>query len=328
MTRLEFIVEPAEAGSRLDSLVIARKRGLGRKAVADLFAAGSVMLDGSVARKGDRARSGCLLRVELDEFVAAQSPKEEQQVFARADTSLSLDVRLERDDLIVVHKPPGQPTAPLDGQEIGTLANALVARYPELRGFGHSPLEPGLVNRLDTGTSGLLLVGRDPGVFAALTERLRGGTLQKRYLALVVGTGLSERGEIDLPLAPHPKSARRVIACTPGLRVRGARPAHTAWRVIEEKLNLTLLELDVCRASRHQIRAHLAYLKHPILGDRVYGAGPHSLLGLGHALHASFVGWGGDSQIPAFSVDAAPPSSWAAVLSGADSLHPPPTIRV
>jgi 23S rRNA pseudouridine1911/1915/1917 synthase len=299
MNEHSFVVTGDEDGQRLDGLVHRECPPLSRREVQELFAEGRVRVDGKRVKKGDRARAGSQVSVELP--VPSR---------AAPEPDAPLEVRLERPDLVVVAKPGGQPTAPRDGVECGTLANALVGHYPELAEIGHRALEPGLVHRLDSGTSGLLLAARSAPAFEHLAELISGGQLVKRYLALVEGWELASEGEIDLPIAPHVKNPRRV-AVLERADGRAARPAVTRWRVLREVHEGLLVELDVSRAVRHQIRAHLAYLGAPIFGDVVYGSGPDARLGPAHALHASEITYAGDAVVPAFSVTCEAPPSWA-----------------
>jgi 23S rRNA pseudouridine1911/1915/1917 synthase len=300
--RVEFVVEQREAGERLDRVLVERVASLGRKRARELFAAGSVLSGGRPARAGAPAKAGVTISVELDEGGAAP------------DSEIALDVRLELEPVLVVFKPAGVPTAPLRPGEIGTLANAVVARYPETRGIGHHPREPGLVHRLDTETSGLLVVARSARAFATLSAGLGSERFAKRYLA-VVEAELEPSGVIDLPLAPDPKKRGRVAAYAeppPGYY----RFATTSFRVIERRSGRTLVELEVKKAFRHQVRAHLAAIGAPLVGDTLYGGVPWPSGGARHALHASYVAWAGDATVASFRVEAGLPDDMRALLGG------------
>jgi 23S rRNA pseudouridine1911/1915/1917 synthase len=302
--RIRFRVDATEAGQRLDKVLVAREPSLSRRVTSELFATSRVWVDGRPARKGELARAGTEV-----EFDLPAPPR------ARPDPAAWIDVVLERPDLVVVNKPAGQPTAPLDGEEGGTVANALAERYPETRAIGHHPLEPGLLHRLDTGTSGLLVATRTQAAFDVLKRALGEGQLRKRYLAIVAGEGLADAGAITKPIAPHPRSARRVMVCDDPAVV-GARAAQTHWRVLQRSAEWALVEVEVSRAVRHQIRVHFAALGHPLVGDGTY-AGPRCRgLGAGHALHASYVAWAGDRVVPAFEVEAALPDGMGVLMRG------------
>ncbi len=277
-------VEPDAAGERLDKLLVARVPGLGRRRAADLFRAGAVRVGARVANKGELAVAGTEIYVELG---GDDVPEPEPE--------LSLSVRLETPRLLVVDKPAGQPTAPLAPGERGTLAGALIGHYPELRGVGYRAREPGLLHRLDTETSGLVIVARDADAFQRLRRALVAGRIDKRYLAIVASAELPDHGVVDEPIEADPQHARRV-------RVgRGGRRRTTEFSVVQRGAAWTLLELRVSRAYRHQIRAHLAFIGHPIAGDARYGGPPLPALGTRHALHASYAAWSGDDSVPGFA---------------------------
>ncbi len=295
---MKLTVLPEEAGVRLDKVLCARVPGLGRASVKRLFAEGRVHIispEGLSRRavKGDVATVGHTVEVEAPSTDLA----------AVADDGAPLEVVLETDRLVVVEKPAGQPTAPLAPGERGTLANALVARYPDMRSCGFSPREPGLCHRLDTETSGLVVAARSPAAFQSLTGALKDGRLDKRYLLLVAAADLPSTGTIDVPLAPHPKDRRRVLACVHPRDVarNEPRPAVTTYEVVSEHDGLALVEARAPRAARHQLRAHFAAIEHPLLGDALYGGDTSRGL-TRHALHASYVAWGGDPVVPAFTV--------------------------
>lgn len=305
---LSFVVEPNEAGLRMDQLVVrrlgvpGRDGALGRRGVSELFGRGAVRCDGRVAKKGDRAETGRTVLIVRGDATPI-----------RPESEAALDVRLERADVVVVSKPAGQPTAPIRAGERGTLAGALLGRYPELLGIGHQSREPGLLHRLDTQTSGLLIAARTPSAFAHLWQGLTEGKLEKRYLAIVESAGLGESGTVEGALAPDPGDSRRVcIAEAAGGR---ARPSVTRWRRLDTGSGpFAVVEATAPHAYRHQVRVHLASIGHPILGDALYGGRGVSALGARHALHASYVAWSGDDGVPAFAVTDPLPEDLAALV--------------
>ncbi|MEO7092732.1 MAG: RluA family pseudouridine synthase, partial [Polyangiales bacterium] len=204
-------------GARLDKALVVLA-GVSRSGAKQLLEAG-VRVNGRRAVKGAVVHEGDTISVE-------GASETQGDLGAVADADVVLDVRLENDQLVVVHKPPRLATAPLKAGERGTLANGIVARYPETAKVGSDPREPGLVHRLDTDTSGLVLVARTTEAFHELKDALRDGRVDKRYLVIVSTSGKSARaasvaatgelpdsGTIDIPLAPHPKDKRRVFAC-------------------------------------------------------------------------------------------------------------------
>lgn len=314
---MKIEVNDALAGTRLDKLVIGQIPGLGRAATKRLFDEGHVRvvpagrIKARNAAKGDLAATGDVVEVDFEVDAGAG---------ATPDPDAPLHVVLERADLLIVEKPAGQPTAPLAPGERGTLANALIARYPELAGIGFSPREPGLCHRLDTETSGLLLVARTAAAFETLSRALKDGRLDKRYQLICLGGDLPESGTIEIPLAPHPKDRRRVYPCIHERDVAryAPRPATTDYRRLRACGELWLVEAQAPRASRHQIRAHFSAIGHPLAGDTLYG-GPE-VEGLSrHALHAASIAWGGDATVPAFHMVSALPEDMQRLAGAAES---------
>jgi 23S rRNA pseudouridine1911/1915/1917 synthase len=177
-----------------------------------------------------------------------------------------------------------------------------------MAGIGYAPREAGLLHRLDTGTSGLLIAARSRQAFVALRSGMTAGYLEKKYLAVVPSGPLDDTGVISGWLASHPRDRRRVAVLGSQTRLKGARYSQTEWRVVHRGLSWQLLEIHAGLAYRHQVRAHLAALGYPIAGDRLYGGAPVRLLRGRHALHASYVAWPGDMTIAAFAVEARLPT--------------------
>ena len=286
---------PAEsAGSRLERLVI-DALSCTRSEARALFERGDVRLNGRRAKKGERVDAGDRIEIRVPEAWVLAEPEQ------------PLSLRLERDDLVIVSKPAGIPSVPLAPGERGTIANALVARYPEMREFGYAEREPGLVHRLDTQTSGLLLAARTRESFDALVAALQNGALTKRYLAVVADANtLEESGRIEASLEPDPERRGRVIVARDDAKYH--RFCVTEYRVVSRGEHFALLELTASPAFRHQIRAHLSSIGHPIVGDALYGGEAHPVLAQRHALHASELAYAGDKIVSAFAVtDPIPP---------------------
>lgn len=295
-----FSVTRAEDGERVDKLVAAHARS-GRRKVAELFQRGAVRIGGHVAKKSTVAREGDAVTVQLAEAI-------------RPEPDAPLVVRLETAHVVVVEKPPGRPTAPAHDGDAGTLASALLGRYPEMAEVGYRAREPGLLHRLDTETSGLVIAARSQPAFTTLRAALSDGRIHKRYLAIVAAANLPASGVVETPLAPHPRDGRRVAvppsserdADTPRLRT-------TRFRTLRRSGRWALVEVDVSHAYRHQVRVHLASIGHPIAGDALYGGPEAELAGERHALHASYVAWAGDDAVAAFAVESPLPDDLAAL---------------
>lgn len=288
---------PEAAGTRLDRLLADRQRGLGRAAVRRLIEAGQVLIDGRRGRAGTRLWEGAVL--ELRDWPESTA--------ATPDPELALSVLHEDGRLLVVDKPAGVPTHPLRAGERGTLAGALLARYPELAGVGHGEREPGLLHRLDTDTSGLLLVARDTESFARLQALLQGGGLDKRYEALCAG-------QLTAPTSERAWLSARGSRVT----VRGEAFRHAVeieTEVLESAAHgdFSLVQLRAHLARRHQLRAHLAFLAHPIAADALYGGPPVAGLKR-HYLHANFLAFEHPFTGERVAVDAPRPEALQGVL--------------
>jgi len=309
---MNFTVEEKQVGTRLDKLVVQEVPGLGRAAARKLFSGGRVKVaSGPEARarraaKGDVAALGQIVSVDIE---TGWGPA------AVPDPDAPLEVVLETEHIIVVDKPAGQPTAPLEPGERGSVANALLARYPEVQAFGFSPREPGLCHRLDTDTSGLVLAARTQEAFDTLTAALKQGQLDKRYYLICEAADLPESGTIEIPLAPHPKDRRRVHPCVHerDMSRHATRPASTVYRTLAVAGRFALVEAKISRALRHQIRVHFAAIGHPLAADTLYG-GP-AVEGLTRqALHAFWIGYKGGPSVPAFTARSALPPDMAALV--------------
>lgn len=301
-----------EAGQRLEQAVASWCRAIGRREAVRLIAEGKVSVNGRKARKGWRVAEG-----DEVEWEAPDSPG------PLPEPDAPLDVRLLGDAMLVVAKPPGQPSVAVRPGEAGTLAGALLGRFPEVAHVGTDPREAGLVHRLDTATSGLIVAARSQPAWVALRRAVSSSRMDKRYLAIVPGAGLPESDRIDRGLSPKPGNRRRVRVHEAGRdgqdAVGGAHIAVTDFQVLRRVSTWALLEVSAARAYRHQIRAHLAAIGHPIVGDALYGGALDTDLGERLALHASHISWRGDDTCPAFSVDDTLPADLAALVRSSDA---------
>ena len=268
-------IPEGHSGGRLDK-VVAELFGVSRRRAMEWVSEGRVRIDGLRAPKGQPVRAGQRLSVERPP-PDAPAPQPD----------LALPIVHADEHVVVADKPAGMPSHPLKPGELGTAANALVARFPELLRIGPAPREGGLVHRLDTDTSGLLLAARTAVAHAALRAQFAGRTVEKGYLALCAGE-IHAAGEVALPLAHDPQDPRKVRAASDPewAEQHDARPAVTRYSPRDHRGGFTLLEVEIPTGVLHQIRAHLAFIGHPLAGDTLYG-GPEVPGLRRHFLHAS-----------------------------------------
>lgn len=287
MPAVELEIEEGEAGERIDVLVARRFPEISRARAKVLIEKGEVRVDGRRVKKS--------YALAVGDRVTLESLPGPVDFHAAPDPSLALEILLETDEYVIVDKPAGIPSHPLKEGELGTLAGALVARYPEMRGVGYSKREPGILHRLDTDTSGLMLAARDEETFDELRRMLQAGEIEKRYLARCTGI-VPAPIIIDTPIANDPRDRRKVRVCTNPREIKrlGAQAARTEVLSSTPATHGSLIEVRANNARRHQIRAHLASIGHPLLGDPLYGGPPHPPH---HLLHASTLRVGTGSPV-------------------------------
>lgn len=250
---IELRVPPQPAGTRLDRYVALAISGMSRSYVQHLIEAGHILLNQRPARASQAVQPG-------DVILVRQPVPQPTELVAE---ELPLTVVYEDADLVVIDKAAGMVVHPAPGHTRGTLVNALLARYPDMR-VG-TELRPGIVHRIDQDTSGLLVVARHEQALRALTAQQQAHTMLKAYLAVVEGPIKEVEGIIDAPIGRHPRDRQRQAVVTNG------RPARTHYRVLEQLGAYTLVEARLETGRTHQIRVHFAHLQRPVLGDPLYG---------------------------------------------------------
>jgi len=278
MADFELEITEEDAGERVDVVLARRAPNLSRARAKRLLGEGIARVDGRAVKKSHLLALGDRVVIE---FLPART-----DFHATPDSDLPLEVLRETDEYVIVDKPAGVPSHPLQEGERGTLAGALVAHYPEMRDVGYSKREPGLLHRLDTDTSGVMLAARNDKAFDRLRAQLKAGEIEKRYLARVVGNVVAPR-VIETRVANDPRDPRRVRICIDPREIKRLRahPALTEVLTSSSAPHGSLVEVRANHARRHQIRAHLASIGHPLLGDTLYG-GPELEAPKHHLLHA------------------------------------------
>lgn len=263
------IITAEESGERIDAL-LARCTEMTRSQVQRLLEQGAVTLGGAPVRKNHRASSGESFCLTLPE----------PETTALEAQNIPLDVVYEDSDVIVVNKPRGMVVHPAPGHPDGTLVNALLYHCgSSLSGIGGEK-RPGIVHRIDRDTSGLIIAAKNDLAHQHLSAQLADRSLSREYEAVVRGRLREEQGTISAPIGRHPADRKRMAVTE-----RGARAAVTHWFVIARYNGYTHVRCKLETGRTHQIRVHMAYIGHPVLGDEIYGRGTEKGL-TGQCLHA------------------------------------------
>jgi len=266
MTILTVTVPASLDGVRVDKAV-ALVADLSRSTVTALVAEGRVRIDGVTVRSRSAAlRLGQVLEVDHREEGAPAAPA--------GDAEVSFEVVFADDDVIVVDKPAGLVVHPGPGHRTGTLVHGLLARFPDIgalpQAVGSDPERPGIVHRLDRGTSGLMVVARTPRAYHSLVDQLSRRDVTRSYRALVLGSVDGTSGLVDAPIGRSVSSPTRMAVSRKG---KAARTRYHVDRRFGEPVPTTLLTATLETGRTHQIRVHLTAIGHPLVGDDVYGQG-------------------------------------------------------
>ncbi len=255
-TRSVFKISPRDEGIRLDVFLPACSNNLTRSRVQELIKSGNVTVNDHPSKPGYRLKSGDLILISIP----PASPQ------ALEPEKVAFNIVYEDHSLIVLNKPAGVVTHPAPGHDTGTLVHGLLQHCQDLSGIA-GVLRPGIVHRLDKDTSGLMVVAKNDRAHISLSKQFKAGTVEKEYITLVHGRIEGNEGRIELPIGRHQRNRKEMSV----VFSRGRR-ALTLWKKLEEfQTGYTLLSVSLKTGRTHQIRVHLSYAGHPVVGDPVYG---------------------------------------------------------
>lgn len=253
----DFVIcaDESASGQRLDVVVSSLIPSCSRSIAASLILSGKITVQDNVKKPGYRVRCG--------DKISGTIPDPEPGRYL--PEPIELDVLHEDADIIVINKPPGIVVHPAPGHYSGTIVNALLFHCHDLAGIG-GEMRPGIVHRLDKDTSGVLVAAKNDFAHAFLSFQFKERKIKKKYVALVYGSMEQDSGSIVLPIGRHTSDRKKMSVVT-----RKPRIAETYWKVVERLGVVSLISIDLKTGRTHQIRVHCSAIKHPVVGDQVYG---------------------------------------------------------
>jgi 23S rRNA pseudouridine1911/1915/1917 synthase len=276
MDYFTFGAEPEDVGSRIDVFIAENIEELSRSGVQRLIEEGLIKLNGSPVKANYKLREKDIIDVEVPEAKTVEILPE----------NIPLDILYEDKDVIIVNKPQGMVVHPAPGHTSGTLVNALMYHCgDELSGI-NGEKRPGIVHRIDKDTSGVLMIAKNDVAHQSLAEQLAEHSITRKYNAIVFNGFQEDEGTVDQPIGRNPLD-RKKMAVTQ----KHSRRAVTHYRVLERMGNFTFIEAQLETGRTHQIRVHLTFIGHPLLGDTVYGPKKQPFHLEGQALHARVLGF-------------------------------------
>ena len=266
-----MILTADQSGERLDAFLSRSAALSSRSAAQKLIADGNVRLNGKPAKKNDRLNPG-----DQVEFTVPE-PKEVDI----APKEIPLDIVYEDEDVAVINKPKGLVVHPAAGHQDDTLVNGLLYAMGDSLSGINGELRPGIVHRIDKDTSGLLAIAKNDLAHTVLASQLKDHSMARTYEAIVCGSFREDSGTVDAPIGRHPTDRKKMCVTQ-----RNSKPAVTHWEVVERFRGYTHIRCRLETGRTHQIRVHMAYIGHPILGDTVYGHKKPELGQSSQCLHA------------------------------------------
>lgn len=267
----KFCVESQDQGSRLDTFLLQKMSNVTRSHIKKLIEEGKVTVEGKVVK------AGTIIKEKQEIFVELEQPKP----LGVEPENIALDIVYQDEDLAVINKPQGLVVHPANGNESGTLVNALLFHLKDLSGI-NGVIRPGIVHRLDKNTSGLLIIAKNDQAHISLAKQIETKTCHRYYQAICVGNIKQDTGIIKTGFGRSQKDRKQMAVYPLG----EGKVAETHYKVLERFGNYTLVEFVLMTGRTHQIRVHAKHIGHPILNDDVYGKSSKVFKSLGQYLHA------------------------------------------
>ena len=269
----EIIVDETEKNTRIDSYITSKVTELSRTTIQRLLDEGAILVNGKKCKAS--------YKVEVGDKIQIEKPQVKEIKLEAQD--IPVPVIYEDNDIIVVNKPKGMVVHPANGNPDGTLVNAILAMCKDsLSGIG-GEIRPGIVHRLDKDTSGLLIIAKNDNAHIKMSKEIQDRKVIKKYIALVKGNVPEDEATIDLPIGRSKVDRKKMAVDANG------KNAVTHFKVLKRYKNYTLLELKIDTGRTHQIRVHMSYIGHPVVGDMVYSNGKNEFGIEGQMLHARYL---------------------------------------
>jgi len=275
MEIIELEVMNCDAGKRIDVFLAEKIDGYSRSYLKKVIEDKLVTVCGEVKKANYKLKLGDKIKVLMPSPVNLEIKPED----------IDIDVIYEDDVLLVVNKPQGMVVHPAHGNYSGTLVNALLKRCHGLSGI-NGVIRPGIVHRIDKNTSGVIVVAKTNEAHLDLSQQLKNHTIERKYIALLEGRLKEEAGTIDAPIGRDPLNRKKMAVTS-----KNSKNAVTHYRVLELFKSNTLIEAKLETGRTHQIRVHMAYIGHPVVGDTVYGYKKQRFKLEGQLLHAALLGF-------------------------------------
>ena len=296
--KYEIEIDEEQQGIRIDLVLSAALAETSRSFIQKLFEKGKICVNGNICdSKKYEVKAGYLIEIIIPE----------PEMLSVEAENIPLDIVYEDEDVLVVNKPKGMVVHPAVGNYNGTLVNAIMYHCGDRLSSINGVIRPGIVHRIDKDTSGLLMIAKNDAAHESLSKQLADHSITRRYRALVYHNFKEEDGTVDAPIGRDPRNRLRQAVTE-----QNSKRAVTHYRILERFGGYTLIEAELETGRTHQIRVHMAHIKHPLVGDVVYGPKKHSIKADGQMLHAKVLGFVHprtgeymefDSELPAYFED-------------------------